>query len=210
MAYPISGSSLNSRIHTGLSTQIVVLVGDEPVGAIQDLNITQTRSLYRARELGLDGILEVVPNNSTEYQATITRIVFDRLRLPEAFSRGFVNIKSQLVPFDIEILDRSGGAQDSGSDVVHKLVSCWFNTYNPRYQANDFIISESATIYFEDIQTFFGGGASLGGADNSGARGIRGITPTDQFEREAGTDSGQFRGTLDVDDLINLTDPDQR
>ena len=55
--YPTSGSSLNSQISTSLSTQIVVKVGTETVGAIQSISIEQTRNIERVKELGLDGNL---------------------------------------------------------------------------------------------------------------------------------------------------------
>lgn len=195
--YPTTGSTLSSNISTGLSTQIIVRVGTETVGAIQQLQITQTRSLYRARELGLDGVMEIVPNNSTEYQATLSRIVFDRLRLPEAFARGFINIKAQTLPFTIDIIDRTNGDEDSGAAIVHRLVNCWFNTYSPRYEANNFIISEDATIYFEDISSTLSG--SDANAVQGGARGINfQVNP-----RERSTDKGNFRGSMDVSNIIN-------
>ena len=56
--YPSSGSTLRSNISTGLSTQILVKVGTETVGAIQKLSIAHSRNLNRVKELGLDGILE--------------------------------------------------------------------------------------------------------------------------------------------------------
>jgi len=197
--YPVSGSTLGSNISTGLSTQIIVRVGTITVGAIQNLAISQTRSLYRSREIGLDGILEIVPNNATEYTANITRIVFDRLRLLEAFGRGFINIKSQLIPFTIDIIDRSGGNEESGA-VVHRLVNCWFATYNPRYEASNFIISEEATIQFEDISTTLSGSAEP--AAQGGERGL--VFSTNARERAA--DAGDFRGTMDVSNLINIID----
>ncbi len=110
--YPTSGSTLTSSISTGLSTQIIVKVGTETVGAIQTLSINQDRNIERVKEVGLDGVLELVPSKATTYDITVNRIVFDRLRLPEAFARGFINIKSQLVPFDIEIIDRTNGSLD--------------------------------------------------------------------------------------------------
>lgn len=204
-SYPSSGSTMRPNISTGLSTQIVIKVGTETVGAIQNLNINQTRALYRTRELGLDGILEIVPNNATEYTASVTRVVFDRLRLPEAFARGFVNIKSQLLPFDILIIDRTNG--DGDSAISHRLVNCWFNTYNPKYEANDFIISEESSIYFEDISTTLG--SSDASAVQGGDRGINFV----EDERERDTDRGSggsvtgggFRGTMDVADISGIT-----
>lgn len=203
--YPLTGSTLNSSISTGLSTQILIKVENEPVGAIQNINITHNRGLYRLPEIGLDGILEIVPNKPTEYQATITRVHYDRLRLPEAFKRGFINIKSQLIPFDIQIIDRTNG--DEEGMVVHTLENCWFTTYSPRYQADNFIVQEEATIWIEDVRT------NLGNSQSSAVTGgARGITPqTDTFGREVATDAGTggailgsgFRGTMDVSNLIN-------
>lgn len=203
--YPTTGSILNSKIHTGLSTQVIIKVNTETVGAIQRLQITQTRTLERVKEVGLDGILEIVPRQPTEYEATLQRIMFDRLRLTEAFTRGFINIKSQLIPFDILIIDRSNG--DGEGAVVHKLINCWFNRYSPTYQADNFIISEDATIWCEDISTTLGNSSES--AVNGGERGIN----YQSHARERLTDTGGggdasvpgsgFRGTMDFANLIN-------
>lgn len=203
--YPITGSTLRSNISTGLSTQILIKVENETVGAIQNINITQNRGLERVKEVGLDGILEIVPKQATEYDASITRVVFDRLRLTEAFKRGFINIKSQLLPFDIQIIDRSGG-DDEGA-VVHTLVNCWFSSYSPKYQADNFIIQEEAKIWIEDIRTTLGNSQSS--AVIGGARGIQ--PQTDTYGRETATDAGSggatagagYRGTMDVSNITN-------
>lgn len=203
--YPITGSTLRSNISTGLSTQILIKVENETVGAVQSINITQNRGLERVREVGLDGILEIVPRQPTEYEATIQRVVFDRLRLTEAFKRGFINIKSQLLPFDIQIIDRTNG-DDEGA-VVHTLENCWFTRYSPRYQADNFIIQEEAQIWIEDIRTTLGSSQST--AVIGGARGIQ--PQTDTYGRETATDAGAggavpgagYRGTMDVANITN-------
>jgi hypothetical protein len=186
-----------------LSTQIIIKVGTETVGAVQQLIVRQTRNLERVREVGLDGVLEIVPNRATEYEATVRRVVFDRLRLPEAFARGFINIKSQLIPFDILVIDRTNG--DGEGAVSHKLTNCWFQQYSPTYAADNFIITEDATIYCEDISTTLG--ASGENAADGGARGVN----YQKNERERQTDRGAggtgggggFRGTMDAPNLIN-------
>ena len=203
--YPSSGSTLKSNISTGLSTQIIVKVGTETVGAIQKLSINHNRNIERVKEVGLDGILELVPNQPTQYDITVNRIVFDRLRLPEAFSRGFINIKSQLLGFDILIIDRSNG--DGEGIVMHKLVGCWFSKYNTNYDSGNYIITEDATILCEDIVS------NLGGSDaNAATGGTRGINyEVDTYGRERATDRGAgglgggggFRGTMDVAGLVN-------
>ena len=83
------------RTNSGLSTQIIIKVFNSPVGALQNLQVTQNRGLARIVEVGTDGVIEIVPNKATEYELSATRIVFDQLRLPEAFSRGFRFIASQ-------------------------------------------------------------------------------------------------------------------
>jgi hypothetical protein len=188
-----------------MSTQIIVKVGTETVGAIQKLTINHNRNVERVKEVGLDGILELVPNQPTQYDLNVDRIVFDRLRLPEAFSRGFINIKSQLIGFDILVIDRTNG-EDNGV-VLHKLVGCWFNRYTTNYDSGNYIITENATLLCEDIVS------NLGGSDASAATGgARGINyEVDTFGRERATDRGAggvgggggFRGTMDVAGLIN-------
>jgi len=204
MAYPLTGSTLNSTISTGLSTQILIKVENVTVGAIQNITVNHTRDLERVREVGLDGVLEIVPRAPTQYEATVTRIVFDRLRLPEAFARAFINIKSQLLAFDIEIIDRTNG--DGEGAIVHRLSNCWFNRYSPRYQADNFIIQEDATLWIEDISTTLG--TSQASAVTGGARGVPYVK--DNLGREQQTDSGAggdaagggFRGTMDVSGII--------
>jgi hypothetical protein len=184
-----------------------VKVGTVTVGAIQNITVNQTRDLERVKEIGLDGVLEIVPRAPTQYEATITRIVFDRLRLPESFARAFINIKSQLLPFDIEIIDRTNG--DGEGAVVHRLSKCWFNRYSPRYQADNFIIQEEATLWIEDISSNLGNTQTS--AVTGGARGIP--YAKDSLNREQQTDSGAggegdgggFRGTMDVSGIITAS-----
>ena len=193
--YPLSGSTLNAQISSGLSTQILVKVGATTVGAIQSLQITENRDLTRIKELGLDGILEIVPNSATTYDARVERIVFDGLRLPEAFARGYINIKSQTVAFDILVIDRSNGEGEGA--ITHTLKSCWFQNYSPRFQADNYIITESATIWIEDISS------NLGTSSESAVQGgVRGID-FDVNARERSTDAGGYRGSMDVSDLLN-------
>lgn len=200
--YPLSGSTLKSTISTGLSTQILVKVENETIGAIQSLTIKHTRGLNKVRELGLDGILEIVPDKATEYAISVSRIVYDRLRLPEAFARGFINIKSQVLPFDIVIVDRTSG--DGAGQIIHTLKNCWFSSYNTSYKVDSYILQEDVEISCEDISTTLGGTSAS--AVQGGARGVN----YQKNDRERDTDTsaggtnggGGFRGTMDVSGLI--------
>jgi hypothetical protein len=204
-SYPVTGSTLDSQISTGLSTQIVVKVGNETVGAIQQLSIRQNRNLGQVVEVGTDGIIELVHNNATKYTITVNRIVFDRLRLPEAFARGFINIKSQVLPFDILIIDKTAGDIGTEGSVVHRLVNCKFSDLSVAYQAGDYIVKEDATLQCEDISSTLGNTDS--NAATGGARGLNYQENTREREtdRGAGGDTlgNGFRGTMDVPNLIN-------
>jgi hypothetical protein len=191
--YPATGSTLTSGISTGLSTQIVIKVGSDTVGAVQTLTVNQTRNLIRVTEIGLDGTLEIVPQQRAEVTINVTRVVFDRLRLPEAFARGFLNIKAQRLPFDILIIDRTLGADDNA--VTHSYVNCWFQNYTTPYNTDNYIISETGAIWAEDVSSRFGASAN---AAQGGARDMKPQIET--IERAA--DIGQRRGTMDAPGLV--------
>lgn len=187
--YPATGSTLTSNISTGLSTQIVIKVGNDTVGAVQQLQVTQTRPLYRAVEIGLDGTLEIVPQQRTEVTLNVTRIVFDKLRMAEAFARGFVNIKAQRLPFDILVIDRTSGADENA--ITHTYKNCWFQNYVTPYNADNYIITETAVLWAEDASS------RLGSSANVAQGGARDMKP--QIEtRERAADIGDFRGTMDA------------
>lgn len=168
MTYPQSGSLLQNRINSSLSTQISIKVGSTTVGAIQKLSITQNRDLWRHEEIGTEGVVEIHPKGAAKIEIIVDRIVFDGMRLPEAFARGFVNLQSQRVPFDIHIIDKSE-MKSSGDALVHVLNNCWFRQYNPQFRSDSFIISESAQIWCEYITTTQNGISAVYG-------GLRGIS----------------------------------
>jgi hypothetical protein len=192
-SYPKTGSTLQSNISTSLSTQIVVKVGSDTVGALQALEVRQNRPLARLVELGLDGTLEIVPQQRTEVTLTVRRIVFDRLHITEAFERGYLNVKAQRLPFDILVIDQTGG--DGENAVTHTYTNCWFQDISTPYNADNYIITESATIWAEDVSS------RLGASSNAAQGGSRDMKPQiEPIEREA--DIGGRRGTLDAPGLV--------
>jgi hypothetical protein len=152
MTYPSSGSVLESEISSSLSTQITVKVGSVTIGAIQQLVVNQNRDMQRWEEIGTDGVVEIHPKGAARIELQVTRIVFDDMRLPEAFARGFINLQSQRIPFDIQLMDKSS-AKISTNTIVHIFNNCWFKSYSPTFRADNFIISENATIDCEYVTT---------------------------------------------------------
>jgi len=191
-----------SNTNTGLSTQIIIKVHDQAVGALQSLRVTQGRNLERIKEIGTDGVIEIVPNQATTFELEATRIVFDQLRLPEAFSRGFRFINAQRVPFNIEVFDISsiappGSSTDSPGVVVMTYKNCWFNRYDTPYAADNYLITETAGIWAETAYI-----SNLQGIDiPANSRGFDAQTDTENIERSVNL--GQRRGSLDASGLIN-------
>ena len=207
MAYLYTGTRQSAATQTGLSTQVVVKVDGITVGAIQQVRVNQQRPLNRVGEVGTDGVIEIHPNQPTTYDLSITRLVFDAKRLPEAMSRGFLNIHSQRIPFDLYIYDFSTArpvngetfdAEEDGRGVITTIYeNCWFSSLSTTYQASNYVISEDATCWAEFAHSFRDGDVNINATQI--VEGLR----NDRVERLADTSR---RGSLDARGLTRVND----
>jgi len=186
----------NNRTGTHLSTNIVIIVNGNPIGAIQKMTITESRTLKMIDEVGTDGHIDSAPTASTDYAIDCDRVRFNRMRVAEAFGRGFIHLKSQRIPFDIEIHDRFADA-DPGNAIVTTIQNCWMENISYNYAADNFIISDNLKMKAEDIFSVFSGSNNVVGPFNARGEPII-INP---FEQEA--DRGVYRGSLDQSGLLN-------
>lgn len=198
MAYPRTGSILDSTTRTALSTQIIIMVNNEPVGAVQSFAEKQDRSNKRISEVGTDGIIEIVPAEATKISLTIKRVAFDGLSITEAFSRGFRNLQAQRIPFDIVVIDQFTGTGDDA--IITTYHNCWFSSIGRTYDSNDYIISEDCGVDVEYVSTIRGGDAVV---LSQGAGGGRQLAGTQFDDVEGLADSGSRRGALDFPGLIS-------
>lgn len=212
--YPHTGSQLldpetgRNVTRTGVSTNIIIQVDGNPVGAIQNLNIKEDRSIQPIDEVGTDGHIDSVPNKSTDVSGDCKRIRFDNLRIATAFSRGFVHAAAQRIPFDIVILDIFGADEDDADgfnqadNVITTVIkNVWIRSISVAYQAGDFVISEDMAWVAEHIYSYLGQNNSAVPAPS--ARQFQ-IIDDDAFERQA--DIGARRGALDAAGLIKVVD----
>jgi hypothetical protein len=187
-SFPSSGSTLSSNISSSLSAQITIKVVGTTVGAIQQLVINQNRDMHIWEEIGTSGIVEIHPKGAAKIDLQVTRVVFDDMRLPEAFARGFINLQAQRIPFDVQLIDRSNAAT-SADAIVHVFNNCWFKSYSPTFRAENFIVSETASIQCEYVTTHRNAASAVFG-------GLRGIGfDVDSVERSIDV-NGQ-RGRLE-------------
>lgn len=190
----ITGPSGRNTTHTSLSTNIIIKVGANPVGAIQNISITESREIAMIDEVGTDGHIDSVPSQSTNITGSCTRTRFDRLRMTEAFGRDFLHIHAMRIPFDIDIYDTQLG--DGGSAIITTIKNVWINQVGYKYEATNFVIVDDMQFKAETIYSILNGGNAATG----GERGAN-IMQLNSIERQA--DIGKRRGSLDSPGLLN-------
>lgn len=208
-----------NKTSTSISTNIIILVNDVPVGAVQSLQVNEKREVKMIDELGTDGHIDSVPTRSTNISGSCQRIRFDRLRISEAFGRGFLHVASQVYPFDIVILDKQ--KRDQGSQISTVIKNVWITGIDYQYQADNWIITDTMQWEAETIFSVLNGGSSpipggvpaaVGGERGikhmgAGTNGVVNITSGDgivNIEQLVDTGSGGRRGSLDAAGLIDI------
>lgn len=198
MVYPQTGSTLfgpqgQNETRTALSTQIVIKVGPNTIGAIQNLSVTEARNILMIDEVGTDGHVDGVPNKSTDISGECKRIRFDRMRVSEAFSRGFLHTHAQRIPFDIVVIDNWNG--DGNSAIITTIQGVWIENISYAYGVDNWVISDDMRWKAQSISsTLANGNAATGGTRNIPLA----IDPIEQA-----ADIGQRRGTLDAPGLLD-------
>jgi hypothetical protein len=207
---PHTGSQLtsgegNNTTRTGVSTNIIISVDGNAVGAVTKLSIDESRSIAMIDEVGTDGHIDSVPKSSTNVTGSCTRTRFDNLRIAAAFSRGFVHVAAQRRPFDIMIFDifAAREPETAGSDFSEYLVTTqiknvWINKISVSYNSGDFVIVEDMSWDAEHIFSFVND--TTGAATGSKLPNVY----VDSFEAQA--DLGLRRGALDAAGLINAVE----
>ena len=199
MVYPNTGSTLTgsngngNKTSTALSTNIIIKVGPNTVGAIQSIDVKEQRNIEMIYELGTDGVIDSAPKSGLTVGGSCKRTRFDRMRIAEAFGRGFIHPQSQRVPFDIQIIDSWNG--DNNSQVITTIKNVWIEGIDYTYSASDYIITDSMSWKAETIYTTLANGPA------AGAGGERNM-PIAIDAIEQSTDAGGRRGSMDAPGLI--------
>lgn len=203
-----------NKTSTGISTNIIIMVNNTAVGAIQSMAISEKRGIKMIDEVGTDGHIDSVPNVSTNITGSCQRVRFDKLRITEAFSRGFVHVQSQVFPFDIVILDKQKAA--TGSQISTVIKNVWISGLDYTYQISDWVITDTMTWEAETIFSILNNGNSqpvaVGGERGiphmgAGPNGVLNIQSGDNIvniEQLVDTGTGGRRGSLDAAGLIDI------
>lgn|SRR5574337_1034438 len=224
--YPQTGSLLaDSRnnalntTNTAISTNIILAVriagngstgaaGYQPIGAVQSMAISEKRSIKMIDEVGTDGHIDSVPNQSTNITGTCQRVRFQKLRVAEAFDRAFLHVASQVYPFDIIIFDKQ--KSDTASQVTTVIKNVWISGIDYTYQVSDWVITDSMTWEAEYIYSHLGTDSPLSGISAAVGGQDSLVSPfaksdPNWIERQTDSGAGGRRGSLDAGGLIDLT-----
>ena len=195
----LSWGSEANKTSTAISTNILIMVGKTPVGAIQSLDVSETRGIKFINEVGTDGQIDSVPNTSTTITGSCDRVRFDRMRIAEAFGRGFIHVSSQAYPFDIVIIDRQKA--DKANQISTIIKNVWIKSIAYTYNATDWVITDKMSWEAETIYSILNSGSGLPVAQG-GERGI----PYNKLDVERLADTGALgrRGSLDASGLIDI------
>lgn len=210
-----------NKTSAALSTNILITVNGQAVGAVQSIDVVESRSIKMIDEVGTDGHVDSAPNQSTNITGSCIRIRLDGLRIAEAFGRGFVHVGSQVYPFDIVIFDRQ--KRDQRSQISTVIKNVWIKDIQYTYTKDDWIISDKMSWEAETIFSILSGGSSPIAGGNpvaqggelgikhfgAGANGIgNSLSGTNgtivNIEQLADTGSGGRRGSLDAGGLIDI------
>jgi len=176
-AYPRTGSVVDNRTRTGLSTTILIAVdvgaGTQlAVGAIQSMQINEARPIKRLGEVGTQGFVENVPQGNTTIDINVNRLVFDAYNITRALGRGYKSIGSQRMPFNVYVIDRTHSTKLSISDIsfpsgvsgggfvrppiTQIYHNCWFTAKTSSYTSATYQIIETATLACQWHEDVFG------------------------------------------------------
>ncbi len=196
--YPITGTKFTENgTGVALSTLIVIKVNGNPVGALQNLSIDESRNIETFDEIGTDGHIDSSPTRSTDVSGSADRIRFHGLRIAEAFDRGFVHVKSQRFPFDIEIIDLvNGGEKDK--QIITVIKNVWIEKIGYGFKSDGWVISDNMSWKAETIQSRIGNSAVAYGGSRNNAGFFR-----DPIE--AAADFGSRRGSMDAPGILSST-----
>lgn len=193
-----------NKTSTAISTNIIITVRSSngtniPVGAIQQMRVQESRTIHMVDEIGTDGHIDSVPMKSTDIKGSCQRVRFDRLRVAEAFSRGFIHVSSQAYPFDIVIFDKQKLAQ--GQQISTVIKNVWISDISTTYNADNWIITDDMSWEAETVFSVLNNGSGAPVAQG-GEIGL----PFSNIPIERLTDTGANgrRGSLDTPGLIDL------
>lgn len=144
---------------TVISTSIDIEVGGKRIGAIDSFNVNMSRVVQRIRELNSEyagETIELVPGPGEASINVAGFMLYTKgqhhifQRMPGKGGESFVNLISQVAPFDI--VERYTH-QGTGQTFVVKYHGCWLTNYSKTQNINTAMVAENATIEVQAVRS---------------------------------------------------------
>jgi len=117
-----------SNVPAPSSTKIIVKVGDNVVGAIQSFKSIECLSKHYACSV------KIYAN----------RVRFDKLKVSEAFGKGFIHPNAQRLPFQITV--------ENNGESNMEVQNAWVNDIGYAYDVGDYIIADNIEFEAEFVK----------------------------------------------------------
>ncbi len=151
----IDSANTNGLLQT--STNIYLRANNINVGMIQSFNISESRSVNKLQSIGVEGVIQSVPQNTNGGSISASRVALYGERLYDAFKIDttapmFKTLKDQRIPFEVQALTVSGMKSDgSASYYTETYVDCWLSSYKKSYSVSNITVSEDVSIVYADV-----------------------------------------------------------
>ena len=195
-AYQTGTLNTDNSTHAALSTMIVLKVNGNAVGGLQKIQISESREIKMIDEIGTDGHVDSTPSRSSDITGSCERIRLDGLRIAEAFSRGFLHVKSQRFPFTIEIFDMMRG---SNLAVITTITNVWIEKIDYGYNVGDWVVSDNMSFKAEKISSYISSVGQIAAQTGS----LRQLPNVDWDIYEMAADIGNRNGAMDSPNLLS-------
>jgi len=131
---------------------ILVTIDGVPIATAQSINPTEARGVYKVKELGFEGVVQIVPQNADGGTFTVTGFaVYDK----DAFMYGFGispgtrptpmwSIQQQRVPMAVSVYIR----RQNDKPLVWTFYDCWLTNLGTTINIGTITINKSAQFAY--------------------------------------------------------------
>lgn len=143
-------SSENGLLQT--STNITMQISGVPIGMVQSLSISESRSINKLQAIGQEGIVQAVPSNTQGGQLSISRIALYNSKFAEVVGVTdvgvFVTLRNQRVPFEISVKTPTSPTTFETTTYC----DCWISSYSKSYAVSSITVAENLTVQYSDVE----------------------------------------------------------
>lgn len=151
-------------------TNVYIRANNQNIGMIQSFNISESRTVNKLQSIGVEGVIQAVPQNTNGGQITAQRValygerLYDALKVQSTTKAAttvasnskkttvFKTLKDQRIPLEIQVLTVAGkDSQGQLSYYTETYVDCWISSYKKSYTVQNITVSEDVTIMYADV-----------------------------------------------------------